>query len=135
MDVYTGATLPVPSYIGQAVLYTEDCHVQYPSTGASASPTAGPISATGSHSHPAAHPETTIMACRVGMSTDPEERIAYWKRQEGHTHSRILHSRKTYSQALKLEKDEAEARGCRFRGGGERKDGAVYSVYHVWGGR
>ena len=27
------------------------------------------------------------MACRVGMSTDPDERIRYWKEKEGHTYS------------------------------------------------
>ena len=30
------------------------------------------------------------MACRIGMSTEPEERIAYWMEKEGHTDSEIL---------------------------------------------
>ena len=51
------------------------------------------------------------MACRVGMSTSPQDRIAYWKRREGHTYSKILASRLTYDQALAREKREAQARG------------------------
>ncbi len=30
------------------------------------------------------------MVCRLGISTDPERRIEYWKKREGHTHSKIL---------------------------------------------
>ena len=75
------------------------------------------------------------MACRVGMSTNPKERIEYWKREEGHTDSSILASGLTYEQALEREKKEAEARGCRSSGGGRPVPGRVWSVYHVWGGR
>ena len=75
------------------------------------------------------------MACRVGMSQYPLTRINHWKKQEGHTHSKILAKNLTYSEALAREKVEAEARGCRYRGGGEKASGRVYSVYHVWGGR
>ena len=36
------------------------------------------------------------MACRIGISTESRSRIDYWKRQEGHTHSRILARNLTY---------------------------------------
>ncbi len=70
--------------------------------------------------------------CRVGMSTDPDARIRYWKNREGHTHSRILASRLTYDGALSREKSEAEARDCNYEGGGRRVQGRVWSVYHLW---
>ena len=75
------------------------------------------------------------MACRVGMSTSPGERIRYWKAQEGHTHSQILAKGLTYHQAQQRETQEARNRGCRSSGGGEHIPGYVWSVYHVWGGR
>ena len=75
------------------------------------------------------------MACRVGMSSDPQERIKHWKKEEGHTHSRILASGLTYDGALATEAKEAKAKGCRQSPGGLRKSGRVYSVYHVWGGK
>lgn len=74
------------------------------------------------------------MACRIGMSTDPQERIGYWKRTEGHTHGRILHSNLTYDQALRMERSEAVNRGCRHSGGGQRISGNIWSVYIVSGG-
>ena len=75
------------------------------------------------------------MACRVGMSTNPQERIDYWKRVEGHTGSEILASRLTYDQAQAREKREAEDRRCKYQPGGERNGLSNWSVYHVWGGR
>ncbi len=75
------------------------------------------------------------MACRVGMSTNPQERIAYWKGTEGHTHSEILASDLTFDQAQVREKLEATARGCRQSAGGPRNSLPNWSVYHVWGGR
>ena len=75
------------------------------------------------------------MACRIGMSTDPQERIDYWKRVEGHTHSQILASGLTYEQAQAREKSEAESRGCRYHGGGQFVEGSVWSIYHVWSGQ
>ena len=74
------------------------------------------------------------MACRVGMSTNPDERIRYWKEQEGHTYSTILARRLTYDGALAREKQEAEDRGCRYSGGGQRISGRVWSVYYLSGG-
>ena len=75
------------------------------------------------------------MACRVGMSTNPQDRIGYWKKEEGHTHGKTLDSKLTYDAALEREQHEARARGCRQSGGGPRVPGKVWSVYHVWGGR
>ena len=74
------------------------------------------------------------MACRVGMATDVRERINHWKHREGHTHSRVLARNLTYQQALARERQEAEARDCRYSGGGRPKRGRVWSVYYVWGG-
>ena len=71
------------------------------------------------------------MACRVGMSTNPEERIQYWKRVEGHTHSAILATGLTYNEATVREQSEALNRGCTHSGGGERVFGPNYSIYHV----
>ena len=74
------------------------------------------------------------MACRVGMSTDPDERIRYWKEKEGHTYSTILASGLTYDEALAREEKEAKDRGCRQSGGGPRISGRVWSVYYLSGG-
>lgn len=75
------------------------------------------------------------MSCRVGSSTNPEERIKYWKDKEGHTGSEILAEALTYDEAKVLEKHEAEKRGCEQEEGGPRVEGPVWSVYHVWGSR
>ena len=69
------------------------------------------------------------------MSTDPQSRIDYWKREEGHTHGVVLARGLTYDGALAREKREAEDRGCEQSGGGPRNDLSNWSVYHVWGGR
>ena len=53
------------------------------------------------------------MACRIGMSTEPQSRIDYWKRQEGHIHSRVLARNLTYDAAQARESREAAKRGCR----------------------
>ena len=74
------------------------------------------------------------MACRVGMSTNPQGRIQYWKDKEGHTRSEILASNLTYEKAQARENSEAKARGCRSSPGGADVPGRVWSVYHVWGG-
>ena len=75
------------------------------------------------------------MACRVGMSTDPQERMAYWCRTEGHTGEQILASGLTYGQASDMERREANRLGCYWHGGGDYIPGPKWSVYHVWGGR
>lgn len=78
------------------------------------------------------------MACRIGISTNAQARIDYWKRQEGHTHSRILAKGLTYDAAQSRESSEALAKGCRSAPGGDPgsdRHRRVWSVYHVWGGR
>lgn len=76
------------------------------------------------------------MACRVGMSTDPHERIRYWMRKEGHTNWEILANGLSYSAAQRREKEEGERRRvCRYHAGGEDNKRSNWSVYHVWGGR
>ena len=77
------------------------------------------------------------MACRIGISTDPTRRIAYWKEEEGHTRSRIIASGLTYRQAQDREKTEARRRGCYRAGGGNpggKRHQRVWSVHQVFGG-
>ena len=77
------------------------------------------------------------MACRIGISTNPRSRIDYWKREEGHTHSRILAANLTYDGAQARETREAAKRRCRSAPGGDpgsNRSRRVWCVYHVWGG-
>ena len=74
------------------------------------------------------------MTCRIGISTEPQSRIDYWKRREGHTHSRILARNLTYDAAQAREAREAVKRGCRSAPGGDpgsNRNRYVWSVYHV----
>ncbi len=75
------------------------------------------------------------MGCRVGMSTNPEDRIQHWKDEEGHTYGKVLASGLSYEGATKREKKEAEERNCYFHGGGNYVSGRVWSVYYVSGGK
>ena len=74
------------------------------------------------------------MGCRIGMSTTPLSRIAYWKRMEGHTYSKILARGLTFDQATRREKREAGKRGCFHRSGGKDDGSSDWSVYYVSGG-
>ena len=74
------------------------------------------------------------MGCRVGMSTNPQERIDHWKAEEGHTGSKILAGNLGYDEAQKREEAEATARGCHHRPGAVRNGLRNWSVYYVWGG-
>ena len=74
------------------------------------------------------------MASLSAAEAIPETRIRSWKNEEGYTHSKILASGLTYSQALALEKKAAAVRGCEQSGGGRYVAGRVWSVYHVWDG-
>ena len=73
------------------------------------------------------------MSCRNVCRTERAHQAL--EKKEGHTHSTILAKDLTYNQALDREKKEAESRGCRHSGGGQKVPGNVWSVYHVWGGR
>ena len=77
------------------------------------------------------------MACRIGISTDPQSRIDYWKREEGHTRSRILVKNLTYDAAQARETREATKRGCRSAPGGDPGSNCnrrMWSVFPLWGG-
>ena len=74
------------------------------------------------------------MACRVGMSTTPYERIVHWMEKEGHSKYEILASHLTFDEALKREKAEALARGCHYRLGGKDNGLDNWSIYLVSGG-
>ena len=73
------------------------------------------------------------MACRVGMSTNPDERIKYWKETEKCTDGYVVASELTYDEALTKEKELADLYGCRQSGGGPRVSGRVWSVYYMSG--
>ena len=72
--------------------------------------------------------------CRIGMSTTPYERIAYWKQEEGHTEGVVLENNLTYEEALAREAALAAAHGCYSKPGGAYKSGRVWSIYKVSGG-
>ena len=55
------------------------------------------------------------MACRVGMSTNPQERIQHWKDKEGHTHSKILARRLTYAAAQIREEEGGKGAALSFQ--------------------
>ena len=75
------------------------------------------------------------MACRVGMSTNPAERIEHWKRVEGCASGTVIASGLTYDEAAARERQKALAGGCRQSGGGPRVEGRVWSVYRMEGCR
>ena len=72
------------------------------------------------------------MACRVGISVRPHERIEYWKRTGKYTHGEVLESELTYHEANVREQLEAEKSGCTYQSGGPYIIGPVWSVYRVW---
>ena len=75
-----------------------------------------------------------LVTRRVGMSTDPYERIEYWKRVEGHTTGTVLSSGLTYYEVQAEETRVADRDGCASSPGGAYKAGPVWSVYKVSGG-
>ena len=75
------------------------------------------------------------MSCRIGMSTDPLERIAHWKAVEGHVDGMVLVSGLTYPEALEQEGYYARLHSCYSHPGGQYQSGRGWSVYRVWGGR
>ena len=74
------------------------------------------------------------MACRVGMSTTPLDRIEHWKQKEKHTWGEVVESGLTYDQAAALEKKLAEEHECKQEPGGPRNCLSNWSVYIVSGG-
>ena len=74
------------------------------------------------------------MSCRVGMAKwrNLSERILYWQATEGYTKSEILHQGLTYETATRLEREEAQKRGCLSNPGGKRDYALDWCVYHLW---
>ncbi len=70
------------------------------------------------------------MPCRVGMTSNPAARKAYWKSQ--HPKMRnwdIIAKKLTYKEAHEKEKAAAKRYRCTAHSGGLKKRGKVYSVY------
>ena len=71
------------------------------------------------------------MACRVGMTTDLDERRAHWASQHPTMRNwQILHKVYTKREALDWEKKHAELRGCESGQGGGGPDNGVWYVYY-----
>ena len=70
--------------------------------------------------------------CRVGMSTNPHDRIQYWAREEGYTNYSILGEGLTYEEAQKLETQAKATYNCEGSPGGPPLPGNVWSVYLVY---
>ena len=65
------------------------------------------------------------MACRVGMTTDPEGRRAYWQRQHPTLRNwQILQVVNTKSEAQRLESSYAHQYGCVSSPGGDGPENA-----------
>ena len=70
------------------------------------------------------------MACRVGITTDPEGRKAYWQGQHPYLYDwRIEGTYGTKSQAQAVENQIAAQRGCVAYPGGA---GAEYATWYVY---
>ena len=75
------------------------------------------------------------MSCRVGMSTDPEERISYWMKKEGYTDYQILEEGLTYDEAQTSESFYAELFDCDSGEGGypsDKRNEPVWYVYYLY---
>ena len=74
--------------------------------------------------------EDNNMACRVGITTDLEERKAYWQRQHPNLYGwRIEGTYYTKSQAQAAENQIAAQRGCVAHPGGAGLEYATWYVY------
>lgn len=71
------------------------------------------------------------MACRVGITTNPEERKQYWKGQHPALRNwEILESGLSYSQAQRKENEYASRLGCQSYPGGPNNGQYNWSVYY-----
>lgn len=71
------------------------------------------------------------MACRIGMTTDPDERKSFWMRQHPNMRDwQILEECLTKSAAQDAENRLAVEHGCVSSGGG---DGPEFAVWYVYG--
>ena len=73
------------------------------------------------------------MACRVGMTTNPEERKQYWKsRHRNFRRWTILSTHYTKSAAQKAERAAAERYGCESHAGGTGRKTTTWYVYRFY---
>lgn len=70
------------------------------------------------------------MSCRVGMTTDVEERKRHWKSQHGNLDNwQILGTYQTKTEAQNAENSFASSYGCVSHPGG---DGNEHDTWHVY---
>ncbi len=70
------------------------------------------------------------MACRIGITTDPDERKQYWQsRCRGFKNWRILERGLTKAQADAAEQRLAKQHNCEAHAGGPSIPGQSWSVY------
>ena len=71
--------------------------------------------------------------CRVGMATNPDERIQYWAKEEGYNKYSILGEKLTYEEAQEMESQKKIEYDCdKGSPGGGYVAGRVWSVYIVY---
>lgn len=71
------------------------------------------------------------MACRLGITTDPETRRRHWQGERpGLRNWQILHTANSKTRALQLENEEASRRACQASPGGAGEENATWHVYY-----
>lgn len=71
------------------------------------------------------------MACRVGITTDPQGRQAYWRsRCRNLRNWQILQRYSSKQEAQQRETYEARQRGCEAHPGGDGPEWATWYVYY-----
>ena len=71
------------------------------------------------------------MRCRIGITTNPDERRAYWRSQHRTLNNwTILGAYPTRSQAQRAETMEAARRGCEAHQGGGGPEVATWYLYY-----
>ncbi len=71
------------------------------------------------------------MACRVGITTNPERRRQEWKQQYPTLRGwNILSRHRTKSKAQERERIEAKKRGCEYHPGGAGDEVDTWYVYY-----
>ena len=70
------------------------------------------------------------MACRVGMTTDPEERERFWRNQHRTLHEWKIESRHRSKSAAQAEETRlANLHGCKHGEGGRGPELVTWYVY------
>ena len=71
------------------------------------------------------------MACRIGITTDPDERRRYWQTQHPFLRNwQIIGMHFTKTAAQRQENTEAARRGCVSAPGGAGPEAATWHVYY-----